>query len=123
MGRYRVFMLVAFAMLAMSSGVYASDVVAVESGNFVDWGKAIFFAVSILGAALCMGLGALGPGMGMGTATAGAVDAAGRNPEAHGKIMVTLLVGLAMTESIAIYALVVSLIAIFANPFKQYFIG
>ncbi len=40
----------------------------------------------------------------------------GRNPEAQGKILVTMMVGLAMIESLAIYALVIALVIIYANP-------
>ncbi|HCF06019.1 MAG TPA: ATP synthase F0 subunit C, partial [Desulfomicrobiaceae bacterium] len=46
-----------------------------------------------------------------------ACEGTARNPEASGKITVTMLIGLAMIESLAIYALVVNLILLFANPF------
>ena len=46
----------------------------------------------------------------------GATNAVGRNPEAQGKILLTMMVGLAMIESLAIYALVVALIVLYANP-------
>ena len=57
-----------------------------------------------------------GAGLGIGQATGGASNAVGRNPEAQGKIMLTMMVGMAMTESVAIYALVVSLVILYANP-------
>jgi F-type H+-transporting ATPase subunit c len=47
----------------------------------------------------------------------------GRNPGVQGKIMMTMLIGMAMAESIAIYALVVALVLLFANPFMRYFLG
>jgi F-type H+-transporting ATPase subunit c len=47
----------------------------------------------------------------------------GRNPGVQGKIMMVMLVGMAMAESIAIYALVISLILLYANPFMRYFLG
>ncbi len=117
MGRFRVFMLVAFMLFAVADIAMASEV----AGGFVEWGKVVFFSVSIFAAAFSIGLGSLGPGLAMGKAVAGASEAVGRNPEAQGKLMVTLLVGLAMMESIAIYALVVSLIILYANPFKGLF--
>ncbi|MGC9325213.1 MAG: ATP synthase F0 subunit C [Desulfomonilia bacterium] len=83
----------------------------------------VFVGVSVLAAGLCMGLGTIGPGLGMGQATAGASEAVGRNPEAQGKIMLTMMVGLAMTESVAIYALVITLIILYANPFKAIILG
>ena len=120
MSRFRVFVFVALMLLTTSSIAFASDMVATGQ---TDWAKIIFVAVSILAAGLCMGLGAMGPGLGMGRATSGASEATGRNPEAHGKIMLTLMVGLAMTESIAIYALVVALCILYANPFKAIILG
>lgn len=63
-----------------------------------------------LGPALAIGLGALGPAIGIGIATGKAVEAIGRNPEAAGKIQTSMILGLAFAEAIAIYALVVALI-------------
>jgi len=120
MGRFKVFVFVGLVLLTTSSIAFASDVAAT---GYVDWAKALFVVASVIAAGLCMGLGAMGPGLGMGHATSGASDAVGRNPEAHGKIMLTLMVGLAMTESIAIYALVVALCILFANPFKAIILG
>ncbi len=82
--------------------------------------KAMIVACSIIGAAVVMGFGTLGPALGMGGATSGALGAVGRNPDAHGKIMLTMLVGLAMIESIAIYALVIALVIIYANPLLKF---
>ena len=62
-------------------------------------------------------LAALGTGIGMGTGLGGACEGVARNPGASGKITTTLIIGLAMIESLAIYALVVVLILIFVNPF------
>ena len=67
--------------------------------------------------------GAVGAGAGIGTAANGACGAVGRNPGVQGKIMMTMLVGMAMAESIAIYALVVSLVLLYANPYMRYFLG
>ena len=52
-----------------------------------------------------------------------ACEGTARNPEASGKITVTLILGLAFIESLAIYALVVCLILLFAHPFKSVIIG
>jgi F-type H+-transporting ATPase subunit c len=59
----------------------------------------------------------------MGTAINGATSAVGRNPGVQGKIMMTMMVGLAMAESVAIYALVIALVLLFANPYTRYFLG
>ena len=76
-------------------------------------------AVSIFSAALPVGLGAIGPGIGEGMAVASAMDAIARQPEASGTISRTLFVGLAMIETMAIYCLVVALLVLFANPFVK----
>jgi F-type H+-transporting ATPase subunit c len=62
-----------------------------------------------------MGLGGIGPGIGLGIAVNGALVAIGRNPEASGTLFVPYILGLALTEAIGIYALVVSLIILFAS--------
>ncbi|TAK03703.1 ATP synthase F0 subunit C [Patescibacteria group bacterium] len=58
--------------------------------------------------AVAMGVGAIGPGLGIGLIGAKAMEAIGRNPEATGKLFVPMLLGMAFAEAIAIYALVVS---------------
>jgi F-type H+-transporting ATPase subunit c len=63
-----------------------------------------------LAAGIAIGLGALGPGIGLGLIGKGAMEALGRNPEASGQIFVPLILSLAFTEAIGIYALVVALI-------------
>jgi len=63
-----------------------------------------------LAAAIAIGLGALGPGLGLGFIGAKAMEALGRNPEASDEIFVPLILSLAFTEAIGIYALVVALI-------------
>ena len=61
-----------------------------------------------LAKAIAIGLGALGPGIGIGLIGAKAMEAIGRNPEAAGKVFVPMLLSLAFAEALAIYALVVS---------------
>ncbi|MFO7818356.1 MAG: ATP synthase F0 subunit C [Thermodesulfobacteriota bacterium] len=70
-----------------------------------------------LATAFGMGIAAFGCGIGQGLGLKAACEGTARNPEASGKITVTMLIGLAMIESLAIYALVVNLILLFANPF------
>jgi F-type H+-transporting ATPase subunit c len=75
-----------------------------------------FFGASAMAAAIAIGIAALGCGIGQGMAVRGAVEGIARNPDSSGKVTVTMLIGLAMIESLSIYALVVSLILIYANP-------
>lgn len=61
-----------------------------------------------LAKAIAIGLGALGPGLGIGMIGAKAMEAIGRNPEAAGKVLVPMLLACAFAEAIAIYALVIA---------------
>ena len=62
------------------------------------------------GIAVCAGLGT---GIGEGIAASKAVEAIGRNPEAENKVRTTMILGIALTETVALYGLLVSLILIF----------
>jgi F-type H+-transporting ATPase subunit c len=64
-----------------------------------------------------VGLAAIGPGIGQGTAAGYAVEGIARQPEAEGKIRGALLLSFAFMESLTIYGLVVALALLFANPF------
>lgn len=76
-------------------------------------GVDIIRAVSLLGAGLAMGFGAIGPGIGEGYCAGRACEAIGRNPKEAGLLTRTMLVGQAVSESTGIYALVVALLLIF----------
>ena len=106
-------------LLLSSPLVFAADVI--PGGE--SYSKAIFAVGAMLAAGIAIGVGAVGAGLGIGTAASGACSAVGRNPGVQGKIMMTMLVGMAMSESIAIYALVVSLVLLYANPYMRYFLG
>lgn len=67
-------------------------------------------AVKMLATALAIGLGAIGPGLGIGMIGSKAVEALGRNPEAESSITTNMILAIAFAEAVAIYALVVALI-------------
>ncbi|MBI2861419.1 MAG: ATP synthase F0 subunit C [Chloroflexi bacterium] len=67
-------------------------------------------AARLLAAGLAMGLGAIGPGIGLGILSSKALEALGRNPEAQPVIFINFILGLAFTEAVAIYALVVAIL-------------
>ena len=67
-------------------------------------------AAKTIGMALVVGLGVIGPGIGIGIMVGRALDAIGRNPEASGKVQATMFIGIAFTEALAIFALVVGFI-------------
>ena len=66
--------------------------------------------IADIGAGLAIGLGALGPAIGIGMLGAKAMEALGRNPEAAGPIQQNMILAIAFAEAIAIYALVVAII-------------
>lgn len=70
-------------------------------------------AVKLIAAALAIGLGGLGPAIGLGIIGGKAMEAIGRNPEAAPKIQAALLLAGGLAEAIAIYALLVALIVKF----------
>ncbi|MGI6207305.1 MAG: ATP synthase F0 subunit C [Anaerolineae bacterium] len=67
-------------------------------------------ATVFLAAALAIGLGGLGPGIGIGYAVGKAMEAIGRNPEAEGAVRTTMILGAGLAEAVAIYAFVIALI-------------
>lgn len=66
--------------------------------------------LKMLASALAIGVGGIGPALAIGFIGMKAMEGIGRNPEAGGKLLVPMLLGMAFAEAIAIYALVVALI-------------
>jgi len=64
--------------------------------------------LTMMAKAVAIGLGAIGPGIGIGLIGMKAMESIGRNPEATGKILVPMLLVSAFAEAIAIYALVIA---------------
>ena len=75
--------------------------------------------VSVVVAGLTVGLGTLCTAVAQGMAVNGAVQGIARQPEAAGTIQTNLIIGLAFIESLCIYALVIALLLLFANPFAK----
>jgi F-type H+-transporting ATPase subunit c len=97
--------------------VMAPLAIAAEAGGGASDAAMNYFSMAALACGLGIGLAALGTGIGQGIGLARAAEGVARNPGASGKITTTLIIGLAMIESLCIYALVVALIILFANPF------
>ncbi len=76
-------------------------------------GADLIKAAAFLGAGIAMGLGAIGPGVGEGFVGGKACEAIGHKPEEAGLLTRTMLVGQAVSQSTAIYAMVVSLVLVF----------
>ena len=78
-------------------------------------GKELILACSAIGAGLAM-IAGIGPGIGQGYAAGKGAEAVGRQPEAQGDIVRTMLLGAAVAETTGIYGLIIALILLFANP-------
>ena len=72
---------------------------------------------SVVVAGFSIAIATIGTGIGQGMAVNGAMQGISRQPEAAGTIGTNLIIGLAFIESLAIYALVVALLLLFADPF------
>ncbi|AEH22978.1 ATP synthase subunit c [Thermodesulfobacterium geofontis OPF15] len=94
---------------------FTNPVLAQEAANKMVTGFGFFSAI-VLAAGLGVGFAALGCGIGMGHGIRGACEGVARNPEVAGRITVTMILGLALIESLTIYALVIALILLYANP-------
>ena len=91
-----------FTPLLVSSIAFAQD-----AGASNEWDMKMAIPI---GAGLGIGLAAFGGALGQGRAAAAALEGIARNPHASGKIFTPLILGLALIESLVIYALVVALL-------------
>lgn len=70
--------------------------------------------IKLLAAAIAIGVGAIGPAISIGMLASKAMEAIGRNPEAAGKVQASMILAIAFTEAIAVYALVIALLIRFS---------
>ncbi|MCG6552088.1 MAG: ATP synthase F0 subunit C [Candidatus Magnetominusculus sp. LBB02] len=101
--------LVVLVVAAPVAVVYAADAGNVVAAAGADVGSSSVKGLAALGALVGIGLAALGTGIGQGIGLSKACEGVARNPGASGKITTTLIVGLAMVESLCIYAFLLSL--------------
>ena len=78
--------------------------------------NAIMVAAALIGAGVCMGLAAIGAGLGDGMVTSRFIEDITRQPEAQSKLFTNTLISVGIIESMAIIATVVALIMLYANP-------
>lgn len=72
----------------------------------------IVTAARMIGAGLAM-IGALGAGIGIGLSVHGALNGMARNPDAYGNLFTNMILGIAFSEAIAIYCLVIAFLLLF----------
>ena len=80
----------------------------------MDLANAIMVAGKAIGAGLCMGIGAIGPGVGEGNAVGKALEGMARQPEAVGTLRSTMIMGCAIAETTGIYSLLIAFMILFA---------
>ncbi len=74
---------------------------------------AIIKAACAIGAGICMGIGAIGPGIGEGIAVSKALEGMARQPEATSTLRTNMLLGCAVAETTGIYSLVIAFVIMF----------
>ncbi len=99
--------------LSSIAGIAGDLVAAAQNAPILQEGGAGDERLTKMAAAVAIGIGALGPGLGIGLAVRGAMEAIGRNPEAEGGVRTTLIIGAALAEAVAIYALLVAILILF----------
>jgi F-type H+-transporting ATPase subunit c len=109
-------LLILSLVVLLAPAVFAEEAAAAAAAPAS--GKLYYYAIAALACGIAIGVAAFGASIGQGMGLKGATEGIARNPGASGKITTTLIIGLAMIESLAIYALVVALILLFVNPFK-----
>ena len=105
------------ALVGMASMAFAANQLDSASLGTTCLAAALGIGIAAFGCAIGMAVAAAGCGIGQGLGLKSACEGIARNPDAAGKIQVSLILGLAFVESLAIYSLVVNLIILFANPF------
>ena len=100
-----IFLGTVFAVLAFSGVAFAQGAEAA-----VETAKAGTRGWIALAAGLGIGLAVIGGGLGQGKAAAAALEGIARNPGAAGKLFTPMILGLALIESLVIYALIVAIL-------------
>ncbi len=111
-----------FAMV-VAAAVVPAGAFAAEGASAGAGAGVLFFACAVIAAGIGLGLAAAGCGLGQGLLAGRAMEAMARQPEMASKIQTAMLLGLAFVESLTIYALLISFILLFANPFTKFFGG
>ena len=79
----------------------------------MEFGNALIEAAKVIGAGLCMGIGAIGPGIGEGNAVGKALEGMARQPETSGTLRSTMIMGCAIAETTGIYSLIIAFLILF----------
>lgn len=102
MTKKHIFLFALLALTAFSAFGQATPVAGAPGAAYVKWG--------VIGAAFVLGISAAAGAMGQAKAIAAAVEGIARNPSAAGPIRLAMIIGLALIESLVIYALVIAFV-------------
>ncbi|MBQ6036766.1 MAG: ATP synthase F0 subunit C [Lachnospiraceae bacterium] len=80
----------------------------------MELAEALFKGLCAVGAGICMGIGAIGPGVGEGNAVGKALEGMARQPEAASLLRTNMIVGCAIAETTGIYSLLIAFLILFA---------
>ena len=105
--RFTFSLLVALLFVAVASVAFAADEGAVAGG-----GDSTVKAVIALAAGFGIAIAAFGGALGQSKAIVAGLEGIARNPSAQNKIFIPMIVGLALIESLVIYALVISFVLV-----------
>ncbi len=111
---FALILLVLSLVVLLAPAVFAQEAAAAAAPDAARLG---YYGIAAIACGIGVGIAAFGASIGQGMGLKGATEGIARNPGASGKITTTLIIGLAMIESLCIYALVVALILLFVKPF------
>jgi F-type H+-transporting ATPase subunit c len=114
-----LYVLIVVLVLLFSNPLQGAVAAAARQGSAAVW----FLIASMVGAALAITIGIMLAAVGQGRVTSAALMAIAEQPEARDTISTALFISLALLESLALYALIISLILLFANPFVGRVVG
>ncbi len=120
---FTVLLLSSAKTFAAGVGAKTASHMTLSNHSTILLAKSLYFGLSALGGGLAIGLGVIGAGAGMGSAVRGALEAMSRNPEMEKKLIIWMITGMAIMESLALYALLITFILFYANPFKGIILG
>ena len=107
-----LYVLIVVLILLFANPLQGQVAAAVRQGPGAFW----FLVGSSVVAAAAITFGTMLAALGQGRITGAALAAIAEQPEARNDISTTLFISLALLESLALYALIVALILLFASP-------
>lgn len=104
MKNWKIMVLLVVTVVLLAPAMFGQEVVATPAGGGVSWG--------LVSAAFVLGISAAAGAIGQSRAIAAACEGIARNPGAAGPIRLAMIIGLALIESLVIYALIIAFIAV-----------